>query len=85
MREQRRNPRDVSRRHRDRKGLAIPPFDLFRIVNGNPIWVRTAVTLEEARLKIQELQKQEPGEYLIISIQTGHKESVKNAKTASTI
>ena len=57
----------------------IPPFDLFRIVNSNPTWVRTATTLEEARLKVQSMQEQEPGEYLIVSVQTGHKELIKDS------
>jgi hypothetical protein len=54
----------------------IPPFDLFRIVDGNPLWVGTAITLEEARLQVRSLHTRLPGEYLIVSLKTGHKESI---------
>jgi hypothetical protein len=59
----------------------IPPFDLFRVVLGNPTWVGTATTLQDARAKVQEMNAQRPGEYLILSLQTGHRESIKGAAT----
>ena len=75
------NP-DVSRRHRNEKKM-ITQFDVFRVRNdGNPIWVLTANTLEEARLQVRSMQEQEPGEYLIVSLQTGRQESVEDAKSA---
>jgi hypothetical protein len=56
----------------------IPPFDLFHVVKGDPIWVGAASTLEEARLQVRSLHARQPGEYLIVSLKTGHKESVMN-------
>jgi hypothetical protein len=59
----------------------IPQFDLFHIADGNPIWVGTASTLDEARLQVGALLARQPGEYLIVSLQTGHKELVMDGAT----
>jgi hypothetical protein len=60
----------------------IPPFDLFRMTDGTPLWVGTATTLDEAREKVRSLGAKEPSEYLIVSLQTGHKETVKVEKAS---
>jgi hypothetical protein len=52
----------------------IPPFDIFWTADGNgPIWRETLPTLDEAKARVEELGKTQPGHYLIFSQTTGHK------------
>ena len=45
--------------------------------------VGTATTLDEARHSVRTLGQKEPGEYLIVSLQTGHKETLKVDKAGT--
>lgn len=59
----------------------IPPFDIFRVVQGSqPLWLEPALTLDDATARVNELGKSRPGEYLIFSQKTGHKISIMVAK-----
>lgn len=56
----------------------IPPFDIFRVSDGgHPLWLEPASTLEDAKVRVQELGASHPGEYLIFSQKTGHKISLR--------
>jgi hypothetical protein len=56
----------------------IAPFDIFRISDdGHPLWIEAAPDLEIAKARVAVLGALKPGEYLIISLRTGHKMSVK--------
>ena len=55
----------------------IPPFDIFRVLqDGQPLWLESASTVEDARARIKKLGEFCPGEYLILSQKTGHKLSI---------
>jgi hypothetical protein len=54
----------------------IPPFDIFYTDDDGPRWLESAHTLDDAKLRIQHLGAECPGEYLILSQRTGHKISV---------
>jgi hypothetical protein len=55
----------------------IPPFDIFRVVEGGqPLWCEPASTLEDAKARVQELGRSRPGEYLIFSQKTSHRISI---------
>ena len=55
----------------------IPPFDIFRVVQGSqPLWLEPALTLDDAKARVNELGESRPGEYLIFSQKTGHKLSI---------
>ena len=52
--------------------LAIPPFDIFLSEpDGGVLWRGSAVSVEEAKTRIQELAANAPGQYIILSRQTG--------------
>ena len=61
----------------------IPPFDIFRVSDGDPIWVEAIATLDAAKVRVQELMTDAPCEYLIFSHVTGHKISIKPKESAS--
>ena len=54
----------------------IPPFDIFYTDGDGPRWLESAHTLDDAKLRVQDLGAECPGEYLILSQQTGRKISV---------
>jgi hypothetical protein len=45
----------------------IPPIDIFRKDASGLLWIETAQTPEEAKIRVQELAARAPGEYLIFS------------------
>jgi hypothetical protein len=54
--------------------LAMPPFDIFLSeADGSVLWRGTAATIEEAKARIRELAASAPGQYIILSRQTGSK------------
>lgn len=56
----------------------IAPFDIFRVEGGNTVvWITAADDLETAKEQVETLLKTNPGEYLIRSLKTGHKISIK--------
>jgi hypothetical protein len=52
------------------------PFDIFRITDGQPLWVNSASALETANSEIEKLGHSQPGEYLIFCHHSGDKISV---------
>jgi hypothetical protein len=61
----------------------VPPFDIFRVSDGDPIWVEAIATLDAAKARVQELMTDLPCEYLIFSHVTGNKISIKPEEAAS--
>lgn len=56
----------------------IPPFDVFRIGDdGGIVWKGSEKNLEDAKARVGELAADDPGEYMIVSLQTGNKILVK--------
>lgn len=51
--------------------MMIPIFDIFRTEMGGTYWVEAAVNLEDAKARVQALQKDIPGEYFIFNQKTG--------------
>ena len=43
----------------------IPQYDIFKMKKGEYVWLETAVTLDDAKARVQELGAAEPGEYVI--------------------
>ena len=58
---------------RDLPGM-VGLFDIFKLVqNGEPVWLEAAQNLESATARVQLLQQQSPGDYMIYSHKTGKK------------
>jgi hypothetical protein len=56
----------------------IAPLDLFRTEpNGSPLWLNSFPNVEAAEARAKELAKDQPGEYFILNVKTGHKQPVK--------
>jgi len=60
--------------------MPIPiPYDIFRKdSHGVPVWVEAVPDLERAQLRVVELDKEKPGDYMIFSQTTGSKIVVKD-------
>jgi hypothetical protein len=55
----------------------LPPFDIFRIHDGELVWQESAESLSLARLRVSMLRLAKPADYLILSQKTGHKTIVR--------
>jgi len=56
----------------------IAPFDIFWVGrDGVPIWRAVADNLDAAKQRIEVLSKVQPGEYMIMSLRTGKKISLR--------
>jgi hypothetical protein len=63
--------------------LAMPPFEIFQSEgDGSVLWRGTAATIEEAKARIRELSASAPGQYIILSRQTGSKYVVQGGSAA---
>lgn len=51
----------------------VPPFEIFRTIQGELLWVEAAATLDAAKARVKEVMRAQPAEYLILSRRTGHK------------
>jgi hypothetical protein len=49
------------------------PLDIFRVEHQGVLWMESAATLEDAKLRIQQLGMREAGEYLVLNHLTGNK------------
>jgi hypothetical protein len=49
------------------------PFDIFRIADGEPVWIASASELKEAHALVVKLSAERPGGYLIFSHHMGEK------------
>ena len=57
-----------------RREFLIPQFDIFYVeASGDTRWIEVTASIEDAQARIQELAAVAPGEYLIVSQETGHK------------
>jgi hypothetical protein len=54
----------------------IPPIDIFLKVNGALVWQEASPSVNDARIRVQQLGTMQPGEYMIFSQKTGNKISV---------
>jgi hypothetical protein len=59
------------------KVSVIPPFDIFRTVDGHWLWVESAPTLEAAKKRVNELMAALPTQYMVFSHVTGNRISLK--------
>ncbi|HMI52851.1 MAG TPA: hypothetical protein VK525_15170 [Candidatus Saccharimonadales bacterium] len=50
--------------------MIIPAFDIFRTIEGEAHWVESAMSLDEARARIEVLQRDAPGAYFIFDQKT---------------
>ena len=50
------------------------PFDIFQLeAGGRLLWLEAAANLENAQLRVRELAKSEPTEFVIVNLETGDK------------
>jgi hypothetical protein len=64
--------------------MTVPTFDIFKAEpDGNVLWRESAATIEEARARAREMAVVAPGEYFILSQQTGNKLKIEPDGTAS--
>ena len=62
--------------------VLLPAFDIFKVAgDGQPVWVESSLTLDDANARIQELGQVFPGLYIIHSKKTGHGTVVSINKT----
>lgn len=59
------------------------PIDIFRVEQTGVLWVESAATLEDAKVRIQQFAARKPGDYIVLNQLTGDK-LVLNAISAST-
>ena len=55
----------------------IAAFDIFRVINGQPLWVDAVQTLEIAKASVRQLMTVRPAEYFILDQTTHHKIALK--------
>ena len=53
-----------------------PPFDIFKVESIGLRWMELAVDLERAKARVKVLAASSPGEYVIVSQQSGEKISI---------
>jgi hypothetical protein len=57
----------------------IAPFDIFRVESGNAVrWLIAVDDLESAKKHVEDLMKTNPGEYIIRSLKTGDRITIKS-------
>ena len=55
----------------------IAPFDIFKVESFGLRWMELELDLERAKARVQVLAASSPGEYIIVSQQTGEKLSIR--------
>ena len=48
-------------------------LDIFRVETRGVLWVGSAVTLEDAKARVQELTVLSPADYILLDLKTGAK------------
>ena len=57
------------------------PFDIFETEKGGTVvWLGSAITLEDAKARIEKVAERTSGEYLVLNQKTGNKLVVKIAE-----
>ena len=59
------------------------PLDIFRIVPEGVRWVGTVQDLESAKALIKAKAAEQPGDFLVVSLDTGWKMEIKAPGTAA--
>ena len=59
------------------------PLDIFRIVPEGVRWVGTVQDLEAAKALIKAKAAEQPGDFLVVSLETGWKIEIKAPGTAA--
>ena len=59
------------------------PLDIFRIVPEGVRWVGTVQDLEAAKALIKAKSAEQPGDFLVVSLETGWKIEIKAPGTAA--
>jgi hypothetical protein len=63
--------------------LSMPPFDIFQTEpDGGVLWRGSAATIEEAKARIRDFAISAPGQYIILTRQTGSKVVVHSGDVA---
>jgi hypothetical protein len=52
-------------------------LDIFRVETDGVRWIESAATLEDAKVRVQELAVRSPTEYLVLDQKTGNKLVIK--------
>lgn len=64
--------------------MTIPTYDIFKAeADGAVLWLGSATTIDEARARAQKLWADSPGEYFILSHQTGNKLGIEPGGSSS--
>ena len=58
-------------------------LDVFRIVPEGVCWISTAETLEQAEALIKAEFIKQPGDFLVVNLETGDKMEIKAPRTAA--
>jgi hypothetical protein len=60
----------------------IPPFQIFKVAeDGQPIWVQSSLTFDDANARILDLGHAFPGTYIIHSQKSGYQTVITINKT----
>ena len=59
------------------------PLDIFRIVPEGVRWIGTVRDLEAAKVLIKARSAEQPGDFLVVSFETGWKMEIKAPGTAA--
>ncbi len=55
----------------------VEPFEIFRVCgNDQPLWLESAIALDRAKARVEELGAWNPGEYLIYCQENGDQISI---------
>jgi hypothetical protein len=58
----------------------VEPFEIFRVCGGDqPLWLESAIALDRAKARVEELGIRNPGEYLIYCDGSGDQISIITA------
>ena len=59
------------------------PFDVFRIVPEGVRWIGSAENVDAAKALIKAVSAEQPGDFLVVSLETGWKMEIKAPGTAA--
>ena len=59
------------------------PLDIFRLIPEGVRWIGSAENLEAAKALIKAAAEEQPGDFLVVSLETGWKMEIKAPGTAA--
>jgi hypothetical protein len=68
---------------RNRLGAVPKPLDIFRLVPEGVRWIGSAENLEAAKALIKAESAEQPGDFLVVRLDTGWKMEIKAPGTAA--